>query len=113
MANIRKRGNSYQIRVSCGYTSDMGQVTQSMTWTPTAGMTDRQIEKAVQRQAVLFEEACLKGQVTSAMKFEDFCRRWFKEYAEVKLKTNTIRGYHDLEPRAYKNGFRPAFVKLL
>ncbi len=32
MANIRKRGNSYQIRVSTGYTTDGRQVTQTMTW---------------------------------------------------------------------------------
>ena len=45
MANIRKRGNTYQIRVSCGYDTQGNQVVQTMTWKPTEGMTPRQIEK--------------------------------------------------------------------
>ena len=28
--------------------------------------------------------------------------QWFKEYADKKLKAQTIRGYHYLEPRIYK-----------
>lgn len=59
MATIRKRGNSYQIRVSCGYDIKGNQVEQSMTWKPEPGMTEKQIEKELNRQAVLFEEACL------------------------------------------------------
>lgn len=39
MANIRKRGDSYQIRVSCGYDKDGNQVTKSMTWKPEPSMT--------------------------------------------------------------------------
>ena len=39
MANIRKRGNTYQIRVSCGYDTQGNQVVQTMTWKPTEGMT--------------------------------------------------------------------------
>ena len=102
MATIRKRGNSYQIRVSCGYDTKGNQVEQSMTWKPDEKMTTKQIEKELQRQIVLFEEACLRGQVVASIKFEDFSKQWFKEYAELKLKTQTIRGYHYLEPRIYK-----------
>ena len=36
------------------------------------------------------------------MKFEDFAKRWFDEYAKLRLKAQTIRGYHYLEPRIYK-----------
>ena len=42
MATIRKRGNSYQIRVSCGYNTNGNQVERSMTWKPDAKMTPRQ-----------------------------------------------------------------------
>ena len=31
MANIRKRGNTYQIRVSCGYKLNGEQVVQTMS----------------------------------------------------------------------------------
>ncbi len=102
MATIQKRGNSYRIKVSCGYDVNGKQVVQSMTWKPTDGMSSKQIEKELNRQAVMFEESCLKGSVTSAMKFEDFARQWFKEYAEIKLKQRTIEGYHQMEKRIYK-----------
>lgn len=55
MASIEKRGNSYRIKVSCDYKADGTQATQRMTWTPDEGMTEKQIEKKLQRQAVLFE----------------------------------------------------------
>ena len=58
MASIERRGNSFRIKVSCGYKADGKQVAQKMTWTPAEGMTEKQIEKELQRQAVLFEEDC-------------------------------------------------------
>ena len=57
MATIRKRGNSYQIRVSCGYDTSGNQVVQTMTWKPDEGMSKKQIEKELNRQAVMFEES--------------------------------------------------------
>ena len=102
MATIRKRGTTYQIRVSCGYDVHGKQVEQSMTWKPTAGMTPKQIEKELNRQAVMFEEACMNGQVTATIKFQEFAEQWFKEYAAIKLKTQTIRCYHNYEKRTYE-----------
>ena len=102
MATIRKRGNSYQIRVSCGYDTSGNQVEQSMTWKPDKNMTERQIQKELNRQAVMFEQACASGQITTAMKFQDFAEQWFKEYAEIKLKAQTIRGYRWASKRTYK-----------
>jgi len=102
MANIQKRGNSYRIKVSCGYDTHGKQVIQSMTWKPDEKMTEKQIEKELNRQAVLFEEACMKGNVVATIKFEDFACQWFKEYAEIKLKQRTVEGYHQMEKRIYK-----------
>ena len=67
MATITKRNKSYRIKVSCGYDCNGKQVIQSMTWTPKEGMSEKQIQKELNRQAVLFEEACMKGLVTSAV----------------------------------------------
>ena len=53
MATITQRGNSYRIRVSVGYDKDCKQIIRSMTWKPDAGMTKRQIEKELNRQATL------------------------------------------------------------
>ena len=102
MANIRKRGRSYQIRVSCGYDTNGHQVEQSMTWKPEPGMTERQIEKELNRVAVKFEEDCINGHISSAIKFEDFTEQWFNEYAEIKLKPKTIEGYRCMSRRIYK-----------
>lgn len=101
MATIRKRGNSYQIRVSCGYDTKGNQVEQSMTWKPENGMTERQIQKELNRVAVKFENDCMNGHITAAVKFQDFAEQWFKEYAELKLKTQTLRCYHNMEKRVY------------
>ncbi|MCL2634961.1 MAG: site-specific integrase [Oscillospiraceae bacterium] len=102
MATIQKRGDSYKITVSTGYSADGKQVRQYTTYKPNEGMTTRQIEKELQKKAVLFEMECLKGQVTATIKFEDFARQWFKEHAEIKLKKRTLANYHGLEYRIYK-----------
>lgn len=101
MATIRKRGNSYQIRVSCGYNTNGKQVEQSITWKPEDGMTEKQIEKELKRQTVLFEEACNNGYLTASTKFEDFAEQWFWDYASINLKLQTIRTYEALKKRAY------------
>ena len=55
MAAIRKRKNgSYEIRVSCGYGVDGKQHNQYRSYYPEAGMTPRQIEREVNKMAVLF-----------------------------------------------------------
>jgi len=90
MATITKRGESYRIKVSCGYGVDSKQVIQSMTWKPEPTMTAKQIDKEVNRQAVLFEEACLKGQIVAAVKFEAFVEQWIEEYAKHNLKNTSL-----------------------
>jgi len=89
MATIRKRGNSYQIRVSCGYDTSGNQVVQTMTWKPADGMNKKQIEKELQKQAILFEDKCMKGQVTANIKFQDFAEQWFEEYAKLNLRNTS------------------------
>lgn len=101
MATIRKRGNTFQIRVSCGYDSKGNQVIQTMSWTPEPNMTARQAEKEVQRQAILFEDKCLKGQVTANVKFEDFAEQWFDEYAKLNLRNTSYEKMKQLPPRVY------------
>lgn len=101
MATITKRGDTYRIRTSCGYTVDGKQVVKSMTYRPREGMSEHQIQKEVNKQAVLFEESCKKGQTVTAAKFETFAKEWLKDYAELKLKRLTLCAYHNLEKRTY------------
>ena len=101
MATITKRGETYRIRTSCGYDVNGKQVMRSMTYKPLPGMSEKQIDKEVNRQAVLFEENCRQGQLLTASKFEAFAREWFKNYAELTLKKLTLCSYHRMEKRAY------------
>lgn len=101
MATIRKRGNTYQIRVSCGYDSKGNQVIQTTSWKPEPNMTARQAEKEVQRQAMLFEDKCLKGQVTANVKFEEFAEQWFEEYAKLNLRNTSYERMRQLTNRVY------------
>lgn len=99
MANIQKRNNSYLITVSCGYDLQGKQRRKTMTYKPEHGMTEKQIEKEVQRQAVLFEEDCQKGvALNGAIKLADYLDMWFSEYAETTLKQKTVVGYRGLLP---------------
>ncbi len=101
MATIQKRGDSYSIRVSCGYDSKGKQVIQSMTWKPEPKMTQKQIEKELNRQAVMFEEACNHGYQSKAVKFEVFAEEWFEEYAKPNLRNTTYERMLQLRKRVY------------
>lgn len=100
MANIQKRGDTYRIRVSCGYDGTGKQLFQSMTYKPKHGMTERQIKKELERQAVLFEEQCRDGLSREGnTRLSAFLERWFSDYAEKQLKTQSVAGYQTLAKR--------------
>ena len=100
MASITKRGDNYRIKVSDGYDARGKQIVRSMTWTPEPGMTDRQIEKALNRVAVLFEES---KAVKANIKFETFAREcFFPEWVQKNLKEKTREKYERLSMRTYK-----------
>ena len=101
MASIRKKKGSYEIRVSCGYDVNGKQKFQQMTWKPEEGMTPKQIEKEVNRQAVLFEEECKMGQITANIKFETFAEQWFEEYARINLRSTSYERMRQLTQRVY------------
>ncbi len=101
MATIRKRGGSYQIRVSVGYDTKGNHKEQSMTWKPTKGMTERQIQKELTHQAVMFEESVSRGFKSSAIKFEELCEEWFEEYAKLNLRSTTYERLKQLRHRIY------------
>ncbi|MBP3856346.1 MAG: site-specific integrase [Ruminiclostridium sp.] len=101
MANVTKRGNSYRIRVSCGYDVNGKQVFQARSWRPPENMTDRQIKKELERQIVLFEEECKIGRVTAAIKFQNFAEQWFDEYAVLNLRKTSLNRQRQLTKRVY------------
>lgn len=101
MATIRKRGDTYQIRVSCGYDVNGKHKEQAMTWKPDEGMTEKQIKKELNRQAVMFEESCNHGYKSSAVKFQTLSDEWFNEYARLNLRSTTYERMKQLTRRVY------------
>lgn len=102
MATATKRGKSYRIRASSGYTVDGKQVQPSTTWTPDPGMTPKQEQRELTRQMVLWDEKRAGGALGSHTKFQAFAQQWFSEYVEVYLGPRTIENYHQCEARVYK-----------
>jgi len=104
MAQIKQRGENgaYQITVNLGRDVDGKKVRQTKTYVPEIGMTAKQIEKEVNRVAVLFEESCKNGKINTAVKFQDYAMQWFEEVAALYLKKGTLANYRSLEKRIYK-----------
>mgnify|MGYP000980881899 CR=1 FL=1 len=101
MARIVKRNSGYQIRVSDGYTAQGKQNVRTMTWKPKTGMTEKQIKKALEKQAVLFEERCHGLSQSANIKFQVFAEQWFKEYAKPRLRVRTVDRYRQYAARTY------------
>lgn len=96
MATIQKQGRGYKITVSLGYDYTGKRIRQYMTWIPEPDMTDRQIKKELERQAVLFEEKVKNGTVADAtIRFADFADKYMAEYAQLYLKPKTARTYSE------------------
>lgn len=101
MANIKridgKTGPSFKITVTTGRSTDGRQIRHYLTWRPTAGMTERQIEKAVQKAAFEFEQQIEKGFIADN-------RQSFAQYAEYVIglkersgaKKRTVERYREL-----------------
>lgn len=104
MASIRKRGDTYQITVCCGYSADgTSKIRQSTTWKPSKpNLTPRQLEKQLQAAAAEFERRCkTEGTVVAAVKFEPFAEAYLNDVASRTLKPSTLAYYEQLKPRIY------------
>ena len=94
MPTIQKRGDTYRIRVSAGYDSTGKQLMKSMTWQPAPGMTQKQIEKELDRQAVLFENKVKSGQYMEGnIRFSEYAEMWMQN---AQLAPATRSQYEDL-----------------
>ncbi|HYE81659.1 MAG TPA: site-specific integrase [Clostridia bacterium] len=99
MAHIEKRSDtSYRITCSCGYDSKGKKLRKSKTINLDPGLTERQREKELQKQAALFEREVENGTYLdgSKMTFDEFVDRWLKDYAEPGLAAKTLYRYKEL-----------------
>ena len=96
MASIEKRSNgSYRITVSTGYDINGKKLRKHKTISLPDNMTERQREKEVQKQAVLFEQQVENGTYLDGEKitFEEFSEKWLTDYAEKQLAPGTLKPY--------------------
>ena len=96
MANIEKRSNgTYRIVVSTGYDAAGKKIRKYRTVTLPDNMTDRQRDKELKRQAVLFEREVETGSYLDGEKitFADFTQKWLTEYAEKRLTPGALYPY--------------------
>ncbi len=110
MASISARKNkkgeiiSYRIRVSHGYDIKGNKLKPyEMTYKPDPEMTEKQIEKELHKQAILFEEKCksgLFGDCTNLL-FSDFCDQYL-EIMKDRLSPTTLDYYDRIIHRLFK-----------
>jgi integrase len=94
MPSSRKRGAGYQITVSCGYDANGKKILKTTTWTPPAGMTEKQTQKELGRQKFIFENEIKSGNVAEGknIKLTDFCTEYLEIIAST-LAPTTLRSY--------------------
>ena len=87
-----KNGVTFKITVTQGRDMHGKQVRHYKTWTPAPGMTERQMQKAVQKAAIEFEQSIELG-------YQLDNRQTFAEYAEyvMDLKEREGKKYRTLE----------------
>ena len=93
MASIRKRGNSYLIVVSMGYDYNGNRrKAQQKTVHPPAKLTNKQREKWLQEQALLYEMECRNSarQVDKTITLEKYVQIWLRDIAPGKLARSTL-----------------------
>ena len=100
MATARKKGKGFELRASFGYDSKGKQIRKSKMWNPPPGMTDKQIEKELVRQTILFEEELRGGSTKNGcIKLSDFIELWKRDYAKPQLARKTYENYLVYLPR--------------
>ncbi|MCL2054442.1 MAG: site-specific integrase [Oscillospiraceae bacterium] len=122
MANIRKRGNTYQVDVLEGRTADGKRIRRTATFTPEPTMTPKQIEKALNKFVVNFEEQVKQGLYQDGkIKFQEYAEHWLETTVKRSNKHRTHITYEDiLKKRIYPvlghlrlEDIRPAHIKAL
>ena len=104
MANIRKiagkNGVAYKITVTKGRNQNGKQMRHYMTWTPDRPMTERQMEKAVERAAMDFERSIEQGyQIDNRQTFAQYAEYVLSEKERQGAKYRTLDRYHELLER--------------
>ena len=92
MATIEKRGESYRVVVSCGFDVNGKRIKRSMTWKPDRKYTEKQLEKALNKIAVEFEEQVLNGEtaISGKLRLVDFIPQYYDNVKNTLAETTFI-----------------------
>lgn len=95
---VSKKGEvSYRIRAFSGYDITGKQVERSTTWKPDPKLSEKAIEKELQRQIILFEEKVKQGQLfSSSTTFSEYATTWLSNNAPPQLAPKTYERYTSL-----------------
>ena len=100
MANIRKRGKSYQITVSSGYDVNGKKIIHTMTWTPDPDMGIRAINKELNIVAAEFEKKFKNGQsLDGKMRFSEYVEGYWLKRKEKEVEITTYTRYKGMLKR--------------
>ena len=100
MACIRKRGDSYTIRVSLGYDMNGKKICHSMTWKPDHKMTEAKADAEVKRIAFEFEEKLKCGYTPQkSYTLERYVKEIWMSKASKEVKPLTYNRYIKLLSR--------------
>ena len=102
MAYAEKRGDTYRLRASCGYSADGRQIQRSKTWKPAPGMSKKKIQKELEKELLRFQEECDSCTISGDVKFSVFADQWFTEYAAKKLKASSYQRMKKYTERVYR-----------
>ena len=90
MATVRKRGDSYQIRVFCGLDITGKRIEKYTQWKPDPSMSSKQIEKELERRKVIFEQQIKHGRYyDGSISFQSFADSWMQNYGKTNLSHKT------------------------
>ena len=84
MRNVTKQTSktgevSYLIRVSAGYDISGRQIKKSTIWKPSPNMSERQIQKELERQSIKFEDKVRNGgAIDKNIKFGKYAQNWLE-----------------------------------
>ena len=94
MAFVKKRGDSYQIRLCLGHNSDGKRISVNETWKPDRKMSEEKELEAARRYAEKREEELKKGYTVQVnTTFDKYVKEVYLPKAKNELKATTYRRY--------------------
>lgn len=89
---------SYQLQVYLGKKEDGTKDIRKKTWRPDRKYTDKQLEREILHQTMLFEQELRAGKVVTSkfkdqLTFKEFSKKWLNEYARYQLRKTTVKNY--------------------